>query len=317
MRRVLALLSALIAAAPAAAGPMVPAPAMPCAVCERVLRVNIVGRRADGSPDDRRGPLARMAPALGLSVAEVRRIRATTGLILCRLDRLRPLGSAALGRDGQTIITAAHVLRDPAAGGAPFPAGTDCVFRSQAEPPEEVPLILDGSQILGSGGRADVRDPNDYAVVRLARPLADPGAVPFPVNGAPLDDGARLIVVSGFQRDLLDALGDGEPIVQEDMIGAVGEAPPGAPRPYFLIGAMDIGGSGGVVLVRRAGVLMLTAVVSSTGDISRNGMPFSLERSSYVRVIGIEGGFLEALAAPPAAPALAEVPGSCTPVVKC
>ncbi len=77
---------------------------------------------------------------------------------------------------------------------------------------------------------------------------------------------------------------------------------PGAPVPVYLIGSMDAGGSGGAMLVRDGGTLRLAAIVSTTGSINRNGMPFSLQMSSFVRVISIAGGFLAAVEAEDAKP---------------
>lgn len=260
-----------------------------------LIRVNIVGRRADGMPDDRRGTLPTEQAQLGLSDAEAARIRATTGLILCDLDGMKALATGTLAGDDTTLVTAAHVLRDPARDGVELPRGTRCVFRSQSLPPETVPLRLDGSEVLGPGGRGDVWDPNDYAVVHLAAPLHNPAAVPFPVGRAPTTPGSPVILVSAFQVDLQPDFGNRDPIVQQAGVELAGPTGPGAPQPIYLAGAMEAGGSGGPVLVRQGGKLRLVAIVSTTGNFSRDGMPFSLSMGSFVRVIGIEAGFRAAI----------------------
>lgn len=297
MRAPIALI-ALLAAGPGVAGSgHRPAPSQTLPGNPALHRVNIVGSRADGTPDDRRGPLQALAPALGLDPAEVTRLRASTGLVLCDEDRdgMRPIASAVLVGDGTRIVTAAHVLRDPVKDWAPLPAGTACLFRNQAASPETVPLRLDGTQVLGTGGRDDLWDPNDYAVVRLVHPLADPAARPFPLAAAPDRPGAPVILISGFQADLRPSLGLSGPIAQEAHVERAGQADGFAPRPIYLVGAMDAGGSGGAMLVRDGGGLALAGIVSSTGAISRNGFAFSLQMMSFVRAIAIEGSFRKAV----------------------
>ena len=312
--RALAALLTLLVAAPAAAGERVaraPGSRPPaCAPCLPLVKVNIVGRRSDGTPDDRRGPLARLGSRLGLSQAETARIRAATGIVSCDLgDGLKPLASGVLVGDGSAIATAAHVLRDPARDGVRLAPGTRCLFRNQAHPPEAVALRLDGSETLGSGGRADIWDPNDFAVVRLAAPLRNPAAVAFPLALAPNRPGTPVLLISGFQVDLRAALGDREPIAQLATVeaaadpagggavggGAVGGTDGAAPRALYLSGAMDAGGSGGAMLVRQGGRLALAAIVSTTGAVSRNGFPFSVARMSFIRVITVEGRFRNAV----------------------
>jgi hypothetical protein len=313
MRAAIALL-ALLAAAPATAG-QVAAPARPAADAPGppVIRVNIVGSRPDGTPDDRRGTLARLRTQLGLSPAEAARIRASTGIVLCDEDEdgLRPLASAVLVGDGTAIVTAAHVLRDPKKGWAALPAGTRCLFRNQAARPEAVPLRIDRTEILGAGGRGNLWDPNDYAVVRLARPLATRGAVPFPIAEAPDAPGTPVLLISGFQTDLEAKLGRAEPIAQQARIERAGQAEDDAPRPLYLAGAMAAGGSGGAMLVRSRGRLALAAIVSSTGAISRNGFPFSLRMRSFIRVIAVNGRFRAAIEARALARAATPANGSC------
>ena len=293
MSTVIALLAALAAATPAWPGGGLVAPR--CDGCGAVIRVNIVGRRPDGTPDDRRDSLANQQARLGLSDAEVARVRATTGLILCDIGGMQALATGMLAGDAATLITAAHVLRDPARAGIALPQGTRCLFRNQSLPPETVALRLDGTEVLGPGGREDAADPNDYAVVHLAAPLRNAAAVPFLIGPLPTAPGTRVILISAFQDDLLPTLGNREPVAQEAVVEQVGAVGVGEPRPVYLTGSMDAGGSGGAMLLRQGGVLRLVAIVSSTGNLSRNGMPFSLEMSSFVRVIGVEGAFLDAL----------------------
>ncbi|MBI1218394.1 MAG: trypsin-like serine protease [Rhodobacteraceae bacterium] len=313
MRARLALLIGLATAAPATGiGAVVfrsPPPAVATAWAARLIRVNIVGRRADGMPDDRRDTLPRQQAALGLSAAEAARIRATTGLVLCDLDGMKALASAVLAGDRQTLVTAAHVLRDPKRGDMELPRGTRCVFRSQSLPPETVQLRLDGSEVLGAGGRTDMSDPNDYAVVRLAAPLRNPDAVPFPVGVPETDPGSTVLLISAFQVDLQSTLGNRDPIAQLAEVEVAASPQPATPRPIYLSGAMDAGGSGGPMLVRTDGTLHLAGIVSTTGNVSRDGMPFSLTMGSFIRVITVEGPFLSAIATVTgAAPRVAAAP---------
>ncbi len=295
MRATLVLLS-LLSAAPAGAGRS----ALPsCGRCLPIVPVNIVGALPDGTPDDRRGTLGAMAGPLGLTPVEAARLAASTGIVLCDTGQgMRPLASAVLVGDASTIATAAHVLRDPSQDGAPLPPGTACQFRSQGQPQETVALRLDATEVLGAGGRADIWDPNDFAVVRLAAPLQSIQARPFPIVSPPVDPGAAVILVSGFQVDLRDRLGERQPIVQLAHVEQAGSAAPGEPRPIYLAGAMDAGGSGGAMLVRTAGGLALAGIVSTTGAVNRNGFAFSLPMMSFIRVIAVEGDFRRAVEGP-------------------
>lgn len=293
-------LLALLAAAPATAlrnAP--PAPAVSPSPALPLIRVNIVGSRPDGTPDDRRGTLDGLRAALGLSPAEAERIRASTGIVLCAEEgeAMRPLASGVLVGDGAAIATAAHVLRDPKKDWAPLPAGSRCLFRTQAEPAETVPLRIDATEVLGSGGRDNFWDPNDYAVVRLAHPLTNPAAQGFPIATAPVAEGTPVLLISGFQSDLVAKLGLATPIAQRARVETADPIEGNAPRAIYLAGAMDTGGSGGAMLVRSHGSLALAAIVSSTGNISRNGFPFSLAMRSFVRVIAVEGTFRSAVEA--------------------
>lgn len=302
MRRLIALLASL-AAAPATAGQLALSPSAVRLPALPLIRVNIVGSRPDGTPDDRRGTLKRLRAALGLSTTEATRIRASTGIVLCNEEKqgMRPLASGVLVGDGTAIVTAAHVLRDPKKGWAALPPGTRCLFRNQAEPPETVPLRIDRTEVLGSGGRDNIWDPNDYAVVRLAAPLKDPAAIPFPIAAAPQTEGTPVLLISGFQTDLRSKLGLTDPIAQRAHIELAGQAKGAAPRPLYLAGAMAAGGSGGAMLIRSGGHLALAAIVSSTGAINRNGFPFSLKMRSFIRVIAIDGRFRAAVEALPMA----------------
>jgi hypothetical protein len=275
----------------AASGPLgaPPAGCGPGPLCRIIVPVNIVGTRADGTPDDRRGMLRDLAGGLGLSAADVTRIRGATGVIICRLDKERVLGSAVLVGRG-VVLTVAHMLRDSSEGFAEFPRGTPCRFRTQAVPPQEVSLLLDGSEVLGAGGQDDLNDTRDYAVLRLAAPLTD--VEPFEV-GAPVAVKTGLILISGFQWDM-PVVAPSEPIAQLAEVETE-VTPPNAPRAYFLRGAMETGGSGGVALVRQDGVLKAVGIVSSTGNTMRNGWPFSVENSSFVRVIALEGAVVDAI----------------------
>ncbi|HEY5089505.1 MAG TPA: hypothetical protein VIK30_06030, partial [Polyangia bacterium] len=123
-----------------------------------VIPVNII----DGKDD--RGALATLGPKLGLSAAEMARIRAVSGHVAC-LKPKPAIGSGALFLTDGQILTAAHMFFDGASH------QSDCFFRPQTAGSQWVPLLADSANARFGAVPSKPGSNNDWAVVRLAKRL--------------------------------------------------------------------------------------------------------------------------------------------------
>ena len=269
-----------------------------------VTRVNIIGTRADGSLDDGRDNITvnrrelklPSADSTGLSAEEVARIRAVTGYVMCQdaAGNIISSGSGALVENNMTIITAAHVFS--VNGGTALPANSKCFFQNQEDSYKRVDLVLDGSEVLGMRGPSNGTDPNDYAVVRLKAPITSPNAIPFPIQSRPVAANTRFMAVSSYQDVPNRTLDPAIPVAQVATAIQPNASRGGAsPSDYYTDADLQPASSGGATLVRENGQLMYFGIVVGTGKPVLNGRPFSLSEGSLSRVIGINGGFLDAV----------------------
>ena len=106
---------------------------------------------------DGRGALTAKAEQLGLSAAEVKRLRGATGYVICpgSAHGNGIVASAALVESAQVIVTVGHAFVDEK--GVPRAPVEACVFRNQAVPPVEVPLAGGDLIWVGLRGRASPR----------------------------------------------------------------------------------------------------------------------------------------------------------------
>ncbi|SHO65234.1 hypothetical protein SAMN02745172_02041 [Pseudoxanthobacter soli DSM 19599] len=175
----------------------------------------------DGA-DDRESLIA-AAGRLGLDAAEVARIRKATGFVGC-LSPSPSMGTGVLFLDGAQVLTAAHILFEPS--GRPR---SKCFFKNQDADPVVVDLVtVDGYARFGAA-RPKPGSAEDYAVVRLAAPVA--GAVPFGAAEAPPAVGERLVVITAHPAGMAKEVDKGVPVAQGCVIRKVPALKPTTPKP--------------------------------------------------------------------------------------
>jgi hypothetical protein len=242
--------------------------------------VNVI----DGKDD--RGALAQLGPSLGLSAAEIARIRSVFGNVAC-LNPRPQIGSAALFITNGQILTAAHI----------FFAGTAreqrCFFRAQNEAAQWIPLLVDEADMRLGSPQPKPGSNNDWAVVRLKTPVA--GALPFPVDEAPRATGDRLIVISAHPQGF-DALDPAMPVAQGCTIRRV---PKSSEATTFYRSDCDAspGSSGGMHLFRDAdGELRFRGMTISTGPSggALDGAPYNEKAGSVTTALGTDAAVLAA-----------------------
>ena len=159
------------------------------------------GTRSIVGPEDGRAPITVIGPGLGLSPQEIEQARSATGYLMCPgTEHGNPaLGAAALVEGAQTLVAAGHSFIDDQ--GRPRLPFEECTFTNQAEFSVTVPVAVgQGGLYLGAEDVVPPGHPRDFAVARLAEPIA--GARPYPVYepAAPADlIGLELIVITAFQ----------------------------------------------------------------------------------------------------------------------
>jgi len=246
-----------------------------------VIPVNII----DGKDD--RGALATLGPKLGLSAAEMARIRAVSGHVAC-LKPKPAIGSGALFLTDGQILTAAHMFFDGASH------QSDCFFRPQTAGSQWVPLLADSANARFGAVPPKPGSNNDWAVVRLAKRLA--GAVPFPLDpGAPAV-GEKLIVLSAHPAGF-DSADPAMPIVEGC---TVRRAPKSLAATTFYRTDCDAspGASGGMHLFREPdGTLVFRGITISTGpseDKGLAGAPYNEQAGSVTTALGTNAAILAA-----------------------
>lgn len=238
----------------------------------------------DGKDD--RGALVQLGPSLGLSPAEITRIRAVFGNVACFGDKPR-IGSAALFVTNGQVLSAAHIFFEGAT------RATKCFFRPQNASAGWVPLVTDEAHARFGSPTPRPGSNSDWAVVRLAAPIA--GAVPFPVDRASRADGDKLIVVTAHPQGF-DALDPAMPVVQAC---AVRRVPKSNEATTFYRSDCDAspGSSGGMHLFRGAdGVLSFRGMTISTGPSggALDGAPYDEKAGSVTTALGTDAAILEA-----------------------
>ena len=257
-------------------------PAAP-ARADPLVRVNII----DG--EDGRDALTRLGPSLGLGPADIDRIRMVSGYVGC-LSPSPSVGSAALFLDNQQILTAAHVFFEP--GGK---RRWKCFFKNQAAEPEMIDLLVDDANARFGSKRPKPGSNNDYAVVRLATPLA--GATPFPVLAdVPVRSGEKLIVVTAHPADMAREIDRGMPVVQGC---TVRRKPVSTEKTSFFRTDCDATGasSGGMNLARIDGTLAFRGITITTGpwrDPGLMGAPYNEKGGSVTTALGTDAAVLAA-----------------------
>jgi hypothetical protein len=246
-----------------------------------VIPANII----DGTDD--RGSLLKLGPSLGLSAAEIARIRKVSGHVGC-FDPLPKVGSGALYLSNDLIVTAAHIFFE---GGK---RQTKCFFRAQTAGAEWVALETDKANARFGSSNPKPGSNNDWAIVRLSTPVAD--AKPFPVDDTPRQAGDALIVVSAHPDGMEDVPLD-VPVVQACTIRRV---PVSSEATSFYRTDCDASpaSSGGMHLFRGAdGQLRFRGMTISTGpwaDADLVGAPYNEKAGSVTTALGTDAAILAA-----------------------
>lgn len=246
-----------------------------------VLPANII----DGADD--RGSLLELGPSLGLSPAEIARIRKVSGHVGC-FEPTPVAGSAALYLTNDQILTAAHIFFE-----ADGTRKTKCYFRQQT-PGSEWRELLPDTTNARFGARAPKPGSNhDWAVVRLAAPIAD--VEPFPVDRTRPAAGDALVVVTA-QPAGMEHLDPNVPVVQGC---SVRRAPISSSDTSFYRTDCDATGasSGGMHLFRVDEQLHFRGMTISTGpwrDPALVGAPYDEQGGSVTTALGTDAAILAA-----------------------
>ncbi len=276
----LALMAAL-AAAPALAAPIGPLMRASFDHVPVARQVNVI----DGEDD--RDSLLVLAPRLGLSEAEVARIRRVSGYVGC-LSPSPSMGTGTLFLTNDQILTVSHIFFEP--------SGTkrsNCFFKNQDEVSIKIDLLTDTARFGARRPKAGSND--DYAIVKLVTPLED--AEPFPVDTeTPIAAGDDLIVITahpaGMERDVDTRI----PVAQRCTVRRV---PQSTAATSFYRTDCDASGSssGGVHLARVGGRLVFRGISITTGqwrDPAFHGMPYNERMGSVTTALGTDAGILAA-----------------------
>lgn len=245
------------------------------------LPVNII----DGG--DERGSLTELGPQLGLSAAEIARIRKVSGHVVCT-DPEPVTASGALFLTSGQVLTAAHTFFQP--NGERRSA---CFFRPQTAGSEWLPLAEGAANIRFGERKPKPGSNNDWAVVKLATPIA--GVEPFAPDPSRPAAGDALIVVSA-QPAGFEHVDPNTPIVQPC---SVRRAPVSSEATSFYRTDCDAGSgsSGGMHLFRLNGELVFRGMTISTGpsrDPAFAGAPYDERGGSVTTALGTDAAILAA-----------------------
>ena len=280
-----ALAAAVVILLPARSAALEPAPAtfarLLAEADTHLRRVNII----DGA--DERDSLTNIGPALGLSPAEIGRIRKVSGYVGCFLPS-PSVGAGALFLTDRQIITAAHIFFDPSGQ-----RRSKCFFRNQDAEPVMIDLLPDAARYGAKRPKPGSND--DYAIVRLVAPV--PGAEPFPVEEeVPVAAGDALIVVTAHPAGMDKDLDKTVPVVQGC---TVRRAPISSRATSFYRTDCDATGSssGGMHLSRVGGRLMFRGITITTGpwrEDKLRGAPYDERAGSVTTALGANAAILAA-----------------------
>jgi hypothetical protein len=157
---------------------------------------------------DERDSLLVLGPQLGLSAAEIARIRKVSGYVGCFLPS-PSVGAGALFLSNQQILTAGHIFFAPDGQ-----RRSKCFFRNQdGVEPLMVDLLPDGENARFGSKRPKPGSNQDWAIVRLVAPI--PRAEPLPVApDVPVKAGDELIVVTAHPAGMAKEVDKSVPVVQ-------------------------------------------------------------------------------------------------------
>ena len=230
--------------------------------------------------------LTKIGPALGLSPAEIARIRKVSGYV--GFLPSPSVGAGALFLSDRQIITAAHIFFEPSGA-----RRSKCFFRNQDAEPVMIDLLPEEARY--GAKRPKPGSNSDYAIVRLVAPV--PGAEPFPVEDeVPVAAGDTLIVVTAHPAGMDKELDKAVPVVQGC---TVRRAPISAKATSFYRTDCDATGSssGGMHLSRVDGRLVFRGITITTGpwrDEKLRGAPYDERAGSVTTALGADAAILAA-----------------------
>jgi len=236
--------------------------------------------------NDGRGALTALAPSLGLSPAEVARIRSVSGHVACAGPMLT-IGSGALFLTGGQVLTAAHVLY---ANGV---REAHCSFRLQQPGTQWIELKMDAADMRMGAPQPKPGSNDDWAILALTQPIT--GADPFPPAPIPPKAGDRLIALSAHPVGM-DAVPLDEPVAEGCAIRRV-PVSTAATTFYRTDCDASAGSSGGMQLWRGAdGALVFRGIVISTGPDTPAlaGAPYNEKLGSVTTALGTDAAILAA-----------------------
>ncbi len=235
---------------------------------------------------DDRGTLVALGPELGLSLAEIARIRQVSGHVACFGAR-QAFASGALFLANDLVLTAAHTFFEDGR------LATKCFFKAQAAGADWMPLLTDAANARFGAVPPRPASNNDWAVVRLATPIA--GAKPFPPATTRPRAGDRLIVLTAQPADM-QSLDPSMPVVRGCTVRRVPVS--SAATNFYRSDCDAVGGaSGGMHLARVDGRLVFRAITISTGpwrDAALHGAPYNEKAGSVTTALETDRAILAA-----------------------
>ena len=247
--------------------------------CATPSSANIIGA-------DDRGTLAAKGPQLGLSAAEIARIRAVSGHVAC-FGKRPALASGALFLSNDLVLTAAHTFFENGQ------RAEKCFFRAQAPGSDWIRLLTDPAHARFGAVAPRPGSNSDWAIVRLAAPIA--GAVPFPPAATRPRAGDRLIVLTAHPADM-ESLDPTMPVVRGCTVRRVPIST--AATNFYRSDCDAVGGaSGGMHLARVDGRLVFRAITISTGpwrDPALHGAAYDEKAGSVTTALEADAAILAA-----------------------
>jgi hypothetical protein len=245
------------------------------------IPVNVI----DGA--DERGSILAVGPSLGLSGAEIARVRKVSGHVGC-FEPTPNVASGALFLADDLVLTAAHLFFEDDGS-----RRAGCYFRPQTEGSEWLELMPDAANARFGAAPPRPGSNDDWAIVRLAGPIA--GAEPFPVDDTRPAAGDRLIVVTAHPAGM-DHVDLNTPVAQGC---TVRRAPVSSAATSFYRTDCDASGasSGGMHLARVNGALVFRGITISTGpwrDPAFAGAPYDEKGGSVTTALGTDAAILAA-----------------------
>ncbi len=238
----------------------------------------------DGTDD--RGTLVALGPKLGLSPQEIARVRQVSGHVAC-FGAAEHFASGALFLSNDLVLTAGHVFFE---GGTRI---TKCFFRAQAPGAGWVALKTDAANARFGALPPRPASNDDWAVVRLATPIA--GAEPFPPAATRPRAGDRLIVLTAHPADM-ETIDPAMPVVRGCTVRRVPIST--AATDFYRSDCDAVGGaSGGMHLARVDGRLVFRAITIFTGpwrDPALAGAPYNEKAGSVTTALETDRAILAA-----------------------